>query len=311
MAIFFVIVTALILDHYLGEPRRLHPLVGFGNCANYLERIANRNTQQTISILIGLLCLSGLVLPWVALSILLSGLMNDVYWLLDIVIVYWAIGLRSLQDHIKPIQSALLNNDIKLARQQLARTVSRDTQQLDRQQITRATIETTLENGNDAVFGVLFCYAIGGAPLVIAYRLINTLDAMWGYRTDRFEYFGKAAARLDDLLNFIPARLTAISYSVCGNFLAGIRSWRQYAKQLASPNAGPVMAAGAGSLNIELGGDAYYHQKLLSKPVYGGSQKPDTDSIEQALKLVQHSVILCCGLLFFVLGIAELLISYE
>lgn len=292
-----VVISALLLDQWLGEPRRFHPLVGFGNLAVWLERRTNTQTTHPRSLMLGAFAVLILILPLVVITVLLGHWFGQYGPLLDIVVLYWAVGFKSLVEHVKPVQSYLKQGRTDQARDALSRIVSRDTDVLDDNKITKATIETTLENGCDAVFGVLFCYVVGGAPLVVAYRLINTLDAMWGYRTERYELFGKIAARLDDALNYVPARLTAVSYAICGNMRESIKSWQAYAKLLASPNAGPVMAAGAGSLNVQLGGDTYYHQRLHKKSIFGGQKAPQIDDIGRALKLVTSATILWCALL--------------
>ena len=303
--IFIVISCALLLDQLLGETRRFHPLVGFGNCARWIEQRLNRQPSSNNAVLKGLLALIVLLVPWVGAIVIVAYYFEgqawqNYQWLMDSLVLYWAIGLKSLQQHIKPIQRSLQSNQTELARRFLSSIVSRDTDKLSAQQITAATIETTLENGNDALFGALFWYLVGGLPMVICYRLVNTLDAMWGYRNERYEQFGKVAAKFDDILNYIPARLTAITYGVCGNFRLAIYCWQTSAKLLASPNAGPVMAAGAGSLDLRLGGPTYYHQRLIQKPFFGSKIDPEIQDIERAIKLVINSTLTWIGVLFMI-----------
>lgn len=186
------------------------------------------------------------------------------------------------------------------ARQRTSYLVSRETAAMNEEQVARATVESLLENGNDAIFGALFWCAVAGAPGVILFRLANTLDAMWGYRNARFESFGKIAARLDDLLNFIPARLTALSYALLGRTRAALACWRRQAPAWSSPNAGPVMAAGAGSLGLQLGGAAIYESVTEARPPLGEGAPPHGADIPRALALISRSLWL--WLLLIALG---------
>ena len=169
--------------------------------------------------------------------------------------------------------------------------VSRDTARMDEEQVASAAIESTLENGSDSTYAVVFWYMLGGVPAVVLYRLTNTLDAMWGYRTERYEKFGKPAARLDDVLNYIPARITAVLYAFSGDTGKAFDSWKNHAHLLASPNGGPVMSSGAGSLNLKLGGPSFYHGEHTDKPYFGGERPPTAIDIKRANKLVTRSLI--------------------
>ncbi|WP_087448118.1 adenosylcobinamide-phosphate synthase CbiB [Sulfuriferula sp. AH1] len=279
----------VLLDVLLGETRHWHPLVGFGRLANHLESRLNRQQPLFFNRLLGILALMLVVIPWVYLAYLLAGV--PLYGnLFSVLILYFTLGLHSLAAHTRPIATALSAHDVPTAREQLARVVSRDTTTLDETGIAKAAVETVLENGNDAVFAALFWFALAGAPGALAYRLVNTLDAMWGYKTPRFYAFGWAAARLDDALNYLPARLTALTYALFGKTRQALSCWRKQAPQWDSPNAGPVMAAGAGALGVQLGGVAVYHGQEEIRPQLGAGPAPVAADIDRALTLIHKGV---------------------
>lgn len=285
MIVTLTILTALSLDAWLGEPRRLHPLVGFGRLAQAIERrcYADSRLNGCIALALAIIPVTGAVAYIAAWSW---------HWLLDALLLYLAVGWNSLNLHAQNVKHALLLDELDAAREQVGLIVSRDTTQLDPSGISRATVESVLENGNDAIFGALFWFAIAGAPGVVVYRLVNTLDAMWGYRNERYCRFGWAAARLDDALNYLPARLTALSYALCGNMRNALICWRTQGSIWKSPNAGPVMAAGAGSLNLALGGPARYHGKMEQRPSLGIGHAPDSGDIDRALRLIRTALLL-------------------
>jgi adenosylcobinamide-phosphate synthase len=189
------------------------------------------------------------------------------------VALYAALGARSLSTHRADRRCPDARRPARRA-PLTARIVSRDTADADAEALARAACESALENGNDAIFGALFWFLIGGAPAVIVFRLANTLDAMWGYRTPRWLMFGWAAARIDDVLNLVPARLTALSYASLGATAQALRCWRTQARAWSSPNAGPVMAAGAGAVGVALGGGARYHGEWEERPPLGAGDAP-------------------------------------
>lgn len=281
--------AGILADRLLGEPRRFHPLVGFGRWAGRLEAPARRLLPARAA---GLLAWLFAVAPWVALAVVVRGLYPAAQWAVDIGLLYFALGARSLADHAEAIAAPLAAGDLTAARERVGRIVSRDARALDATGVAKAGTESVLENGNDAVFGALFWFCVAGGPGALLFRLANTLDAMWGYRNERFIRFGWAAARLDDALNWLPARLTALTYAVLGRTRSALACWREQAPTWDSPNAGPVMAAGAGALAVQLGGAAIYHGREEQRPPLGCGAPADAQSVRRAVTLVRHGMLL-------------------
>ena len=281
-----------MLDYFFGEPRRFHPLVGFGWWADKLESLLNQQQNSTVlNRLAGAIALVLAVLPILLVVVYLGSILSAPFDLLfDVVIVALAIGHNSLREHSINVAKPLLKGDLDAARKAVAMIVSRDTAELSQNQISKATIESVLENGSDAIFAAIFWYLVAGLPGVVIYRLVNTLDAMWGYKTQRYLYFGWFAARFDDVINFFPARLTALAYALAGHYKSATECWRTQARQWYSINAGPVMAAGAGALQTKLGGDSVYHGELKSRPELGCGSDAKVDDINRALDLVLKSI---------------------
>jgi len=309
--------VGVLIDQIVGEPRRAHPLIGFGRYAGWIEHNLNRDrlaqtaqdrdsrslaqpliypfTQRCIGLIAWILA----VIPCVALAVVaLHRLPFIMACALHLLLLWFALGARSLHDHLRPIAQALMQGELAEARMLTARIVTRDTSDADETALARAAVESALENGNDAIFATLFWFVLAGGPGALAFRLLNTLDAMWGYRTPRLLYFGWAAARLDDLANWLPARLTAATYALCGNRHSALHCWRTQAPAWDSPNAGPVMASGAGSLCLALGGAARYHGVDEVRPQLGAGSPPIATDILRALRLLRHSLALwLCALL--------------
>lgn len=305
LAPFLVCLLGLTLDRLLGEPRRLHPLAGFGTLASALERLLNKAPQNTWrSLLLGALALCALVLPLLFLSIWLSAVLTG-FWLLlaQAAALYFALSLRGLAEHGLAVAQPLQRGELDAAREQVSRIVSRQASALDEQGVAAAATESMLENGADAVFASLFWFLVGGIPGVIVHRAVNTLDAMWGYRNPQFLYFGRAAARLDDVMGWVPARLTALTYTLLGNRKLAWYCWRRQAPQWDSPNAGPVMAAGAGALNVQLGGPSPYAQGVKQRPYLGGTSPASANSIQAAIALVRHGTWLWLAVIFAITGL--------
>ena len=291
-----VALLAMLLDRLLGEPRRAHPLVAFGRWVNVVEaRLNHASLRPSVARLRGVLAVAALLAPFTLLSALAIHI-PFMATAVEVLLLYLALGGQSLAQHARRVLRALNAGDLPSARECVGRMVSRDTSAMQDTDVARATIESVLENGNDAVFGALFWFVLAGASGAVLYRLTNTLDAMWGYRTPRYRYFGWAAARFDDLLNLFPARLTALTYALLGHTAHARRCWQTQGCHWESPNAGPVMAAGAGALGVRLGGPAYYHGALKQRPALGTDTPPVAGDIERAIRLVQQG-----GLLWLIL----------
>ena len=296
MLLTFSIFIALIIDLFFGEPRRWHPLVGFGNVANWLENYLNRTFIKSpfFTRFIGIVAWALLIVPPVLLLWVIEQQNLSVlsYFILSVVCLAFAVGTNSLSQHARAVADAIKSSDLNLARKKIAMIVSRDTINSDEIAINKATIESVLENGSDAIFAAIFWFVLLGAPGVVLYRLANTLDAMWGYRTERFNSFGWAAARIDDGLNWLPARLTALSYALTGNIRSALSCWQKQAKFWHGINPGVVMASGAGALNIKLGGVAVYHGESIQRPVLGCNDIPQATDIDRSIQLVNKSIII-------------------
>ena len=324
------LIFALLLDRILGEPTRCHPLIGFGNLADYLAKKFNRKSggaEQVASTkgksrFNGMTCWMLLVLPLPVALWTLNYFANDyavtndspwmfaLIWLLNSCVLYLAIGMQSLKQHAMQIYRPLADGDLNQARHFTGYMVSRDTQALAPKDMSRAAVESILENGHDSVIASVFYFVIGGAPLVVLHRLANTLDAMWGYKTPRFLHFGWWAARADDHLGWASTYCTSLLY-----VLAALKThdpkhlafehislaWRQ-AKDYKSKNGGRCMATGASALGFTLGGTAHYHGNTIHSPLLGNGRAVTLEDIPRSITLVKRSawlfslVVLSIGL---------------
>lgn len=269
------LVLALLVDHILGEPKKFHQLVGFGHLANKIELWLNRPVNQNGSFsitnaILGTLAWCLLVFPFCYLSyVLLPLLPTSVQLIVEVIFLYLALGLNSLHRHAMQVFKPLKQGDFTTARHYTGYLVSRDTRDLTANDMSRATVESMLENGHDAVIASMVYYLIGGIPLVILHRLANTLDAMWGYKNTRFNSFGFFAARADDILGFISGKVCTLLYALQQPFTQALKNAYQQGNQYKSHNGGWVMAAGATVLKRSLGGNASYHGKTVNSPTLG------------------------------------------
>jgi len=309
---------AVFLDLFLGDPDyRFHPVRLMGNYFSFLEAVVYKEGKKSALFIRGVIYFFLAVFGVVAVPSFLfycAALAPDevssfLALVLGVYLLYSVIALRDMYTHIKRIFGSLKAADIERARVELGRIVSRDTAGLDQSGIIRGGVESVAENFSDGFFAPLFYFYAGGVaggllaydPLnagvlaAVFYRAVNTLDAMVGYRSTRYIYFGKFSARIDDLVNLIPARL-AIPFmfaggGVCGyNVFNGLRVFFKDRYRLPSPNAGLAIAFMAGALKIKLGGPASYHGKIVGKPSIGdGSDSVEIENLTGAWKVVLYA----------------------
>jgi len=269
------LVLGYAADSLLGDPARWHPVAGFGRTAGVLERVTYADHRGP-----GVLHVAVLVGGAAALG--RTGVPAGV--------AAWAVlGGRSLDREAAAVQRLLEQGDLPAARQRLTHLVGRDTSALDEGEVARAVIESLAENTSDAVVAPLLWGAVAGVPGLLAYRAANTLDAMIGHRNARYERFGWAAARLDDLLNLPGSRLTAgLTVALGDDPGSAWRAWRRDASGHPSPNAGPVEAAFAGTLGIRLGGVNVYGDRVEDRQVLGDGRRPDQHDLTRARLLARR-----------------------
>jgi len=281
MPLWMHLVAALALDALCGDPPRWpHPVQAIGRAALAVEAPLRRRLDDgfraglvAVVVIVGGTALLSAALVYGAAA--LPPLLGD---LVSILILYTTLATRSLCDHARAVQQPLQQGDLTTARAQLARLVGRDTDQLDEAEISRATVESVAENTVDGVTAPLLFAVVGGPVAAMTYKAINTLDSTFGYKTERYLHFGRAAARLDDAANFIPARLTAL-LTIPAAVLAGLdghNAWRILRRDRhnhPSPNGGQIEAAVAGALHVRLGGENRYFGQASFRPYLGDADQ--------------------------------------
>ena len=302
------LVLALLLDLILGDlPNRYHPVAWMGAGIGMARRLAPRQGRWQPCLYGAVVVIGGAVLVGGIGVVVEEGLhllSRPVYWLVEAYVFKSTLALRGLVRAAHQVQEALAAGDLDRARHLVSwHLVSRDTTQLNSSQIAAATVESVAENASDGIIAPLLYYALGGLPAALAYRFINTADAMLGYRDAEREWLGKVPARLDDLVNLVPARLTAGFLLLATQLLGGptLRAWQVWqrdARQTASPNAGQPMSVMAGALGVELAKVGYY--------CLGAGQAPPTaQHIFVAVRLLYWAVAVAVG----VLAMVQLLVS--
>lgn len=305
------LLLACTLDAVLGDPRWLpHPVRLMGRTIAWYEQMVRRVAAHRIGELVaGMVLAVGLPavsysFAWLAIE--WSGRVHGVAGKgVEVLLAFTALASRDLSDHVVTVWRALATGSLEEARLAVARIVGRDTAQLSEAGVVRATVETVAESTSDGIVAPIFFLALGGAPLALAFKAINTLDSMIGHLDDRYRYFGWASARLDDLANWIPARVTAFLIVISAGVVfrtgeSAKRAWYillRDGKKHASPNSGHPEAAMAGALGVQLGGVTSYEGIPAERPVLG----------ESILALSPHRISEALRVMWTVFGLAALL----
>ncbi|NGN91944.1 cobalamin biosynthesis protein [Nocardioides sp. KC13] len=281
------LLAGFVLDRLLGDPRRHHPVAGFGTVAMKAEQ-AWYADDRARGVLHTVTLVGGAVVLGAAAERLAPG--PTAKALVTAAATWAVLGGRSLEREAMAVHAHLDTGDLPAARQRLTHLVGRDTAQLDASEVSRAVVESVAENTSDAVVAPLVWGALGGVPGLLGYRAANTLDAMVGHHNDRYERFGWASARLDDLLNLPGSRLSgllAIATSPSPDAAReAARAWRRDAAAHPSPNAGVVEATFAGSLGVRLGGtNTYYGNRVEHRAVMGDGLATEPADIPRATEL--------------------------
>ena len=286
MLIFWAVLGGFLLDAVFGDPAWLpHPVVLMGRCITALEnhlRTALSKTPQgelvggsvVAAVLpLGTLAVTGLACHLAAALHPALGLALQMFWCAQ------ALAAKGLVQESRNVYRELVKGDLPAARRAVARIVGRDTQALTAEGVTKAAVETVAENASDGVIAPLFYMLIGGAPLALTYKAINTMDSMLGYKNEKYLYFGRCAAKLDDAANWLPSRLAALLWvaaaALTGNSARGAwRIWRRDRHNHASPNSAQTESACAGALGVQLAGPACYFGEYYDKPTIGDPLRP-------------------------------------
>lgn len=289
----------MILDMILGDPKWLiHPVVIMGKYISKAENLFRRIFPATDrgEFAAGFLLALTLILLTLGVTLgpllLLEAFCPSAAFILQVFWGWQALAVKGLIGAGKEVAGCLDRGELDEARRSVGKIVGRDTERLDVSGVIRACVESLAENFSDGIAAPLFYFIIGGAPLALCYKAINTMDSMTGYRNERYLHFGKVPARLDDAANFIPSRLAAL-FLVTASFFLGydaggaVYIWKRDRRKHDSPNSAQTESAAAGALGIELGGGSFYFGEYKEKPVIGnGTKKPDTGDIRRMGRMV-------------------------
>ncbi len=303
------VLGGFVLDTLFGDPPWLpHPVVLMGKAISALEKRLRARLPQTPQgellggavvaftlpvgtfLLTSLVCLGAAKLsPWLGLAV-------QMFWCGQ------ALAAKGLAQESTNVYRALIKPDLPAARKAVSRIVGRDTQNLTLEGVTKAAVETVAENASDGVIAPLLYMLLGGAPLALTYKAINTMDSMLGYKNEKYLYFGRAAAKLDDAANYLPSRLAGLLWcaaaALTGNSLMGAwRIWRRDRRNHASPNSAQTESACAGALGVQLAGPAYYFGEYYAKPTIGDPLRPiEPEDIRRANRMMYAESVLALAI---------------
>lgn len=282
------LIIGWLLDLLIGDPARLpHPIVWFGKMIAFGEHRLNRGNHRMLK---GGLMSIGLIVLVFAVTWFLCHQLSMI--VIDVIIIFYCLAGTTLVREVRAVFLAL-DRSLDEGRQQVARIVGRDTSELSAQEVRTAALETLAENLSDGVIAPLFWLAILGVPGMLAYKMVNTLDSMIGYKTERYKDFGCWAAHIDDVANYIPARLTAFLMILATGRLGLLRFVWKYGRNHASPNSGYPEAALASILNCRFGGPHYYFGQLFDKPYIGDNDRLlNTEDMKKAVRVNRTAEVL-------------------
>ncbi|MGB5989528.1 MAG: adenosylcobinamide-phosphate synthase CbiB [Marinifilaceae bacterium] len=269
------LIAGYILDFILGDPRKLpHPIIAFGNSISFFEKHLNKGDHKVFKGAITAITLPTIVFfIFYALTQASINLGEISYYIFTSVFVFYGLANRSLVQEGAEVIKQLENNGLEAGRKRLSWIVGRETKDLSEQEIYKAVLETLAENLSDGVVAPLFFYLVGGVPAMLTYKMINTLDSMIGYKSKRYKQFGMFAARIDDVANYIPARITALLMSLAALSFKSFKYIFKYGNKHASPNAGYPESALAGILDCQFGGPHMYYGEMVQKPFIGDKER--------------------------------------
>lgn len=302
MELIIKIWIAFILDLIFGDPENItHPVQIIGKLIEILEKILLRKKYKVLTG--GLLAIITILSTYFICYFISKNIKNPIFAILEIYLMYTIFSINSLAREGKKVYNILKKGDIEVARKELSYLVSRDTNEMDEKMIIRSTMETISENTVDGVIAPMFYMILGGLPLAMTYKAINTLDSMVGYKNKKYIEFGKISAKIDDVANFIPARITGILIVIVAFILKydyknSFKIFMRDRKNHSSPNSGHPEASVAGAIGVQFGGKVSYFGKNVEKPTIGNKVKEfETEDILKNIKIMKITAII--GLVVF------------